>query len=157
MATPIDTSVFFNAEGASTVTRAIQIVLVIAVIVGIVGFAMVRAILAPMRAQPACTIEGTAEQQQQLASWCEGGVFTNVAVKNDAAAMVAVMTFSSRGFESWNADHARLLDFFGQTVDRLARVAPGGVAVALLDPNGEMVGGCTREALAPRTLCRTVP
>jgi hypothetical protein len=138
------------------VTRATQIVLVIVVIVGIVGFAMVRAILAPMRAQPACTIDGTAEQQQQLASWCEGGVFTNVSVKNDSAAMVVMMTLSRKGLAGWNADYTRLLDAFGETVDRVARVAPGGVAVALFDPSGQMVGGCTREVRAPRTTCRAV-
>jgi hypothetical protein len=143
----------------------------LAVIAAIVGLGIVAALLAPadVRTPGAstvaaataapdepCSVEGTAEQQRQMAPWCEGGVFTNVSVKNDAAAMVFMMTLSRKGLTGWNADHTRLLDAFGETVDRVARVAPGGVAVALFDPSGQMVGGCTREVRAPRTTCRAV-
>lgn len=100
-----------------------------------------------------CIVEAPAEARAAAQNWCQGGLFTNVAVKYDATNFVVTMKMSRKGQRVWAADTTSWLNRFRGLTDQMVDAAHQNVAFSFFGTDGQMAGGCTRKRSALKSTC----
>lgn len=103
-----------------------------------------------------CQVEGPADIQASAQSWCEGGAFTRVTVNPTASDFVVHLQFSQKGLQAWKNNKLGILNRFRRVTDQLVEKTDLNVAFSLHDPNGQMMGGCTRARGAAESTCNAL-
>ncbi len=102
-----------------------------------------------------CRVEAPPAARAAAQNWCEGGVFTEVNVKNDARNFVVLLQFSKKGQAAWSDNKFGILNRFRGITDEMVEKTDLNVAFSFHGTDGEMLGGCARKAGDRESTCNS--
>lgn len=100
-----------------------------------------------------CRVEAPPAARAAAQNWCGGGVFTLVNVDNSNDTFVVLLQLSRQGHRTWSGNRPKILNRFRQITDEMVTKSDMNVAFSIHDPQGQLVGGCTRQRGARESTC----
>ncbi len=101
-----------------------------------------------------CEVTAPEAARAAANNWCQGGVFTKVAVSTDGNNFVATLQFSQKGYRGYEGNKAATLAKFRALADQMVAKAQLNVAFSLYDTDGQMIGGCARSVRQADAICK---
>lgn len=107
----------------------------------------------PAEPDEPCNVEAPAAVREAAQNWCEGGMFTRVAVSKDANNFVVLLQLSKKGQQGYQGNKFGILNRLRGITDQMVERSDMNVAFSLHNTEGQAVGGCARRRGAPESTC----